>query len=80
MKVVEVRSLLSEKPREVEVDSCLTDVFKSWREKFISKMSREPALIDVFYAGYILSNPNVREMFKVKHKKEKEPRYYENYI
>lgn len=80
MKVVEVRSLLNEKIREVEIDNSLTDIFKSWYEKFISRTNREPTLIDVFYSGYVIANPSVREMFKVKRKKEEEPRYYENYI
>ncbi len=71
MKTIEVRSLLQENVKEVQVDETFVNNFKTWYDKFVERTNREPTLIDVFYAGYILANPNVREMFKNTKIKEK---------
>jgi len=71
MVTVEVRSLLNEDVRSVNVEKCVGDVFRTWYELFVKKTNREPTLIDVFYAGYILANPNVRNMYRILMKEKK---------
>ena len=58
MQTVEVRSLLNESIREIKVEEPMLNVFRTWYEMFVKKTNREPTLLDVFYAGYILSNPS----------------------
>lgn len=71
MQTVEIRSLLNENLRKVKIQEPLLKTFKTWYELFVKRTNREPTLIDVFYAGYILSNPNVRDLFRIFNKKEK---------
>ena len=68
---IEVRSLTSENLREIRIEEPINKIFKTWYELFVKRTNREPTLIDVFYAGYILSNPNVRDLFRIFNKKEK---------
>lgn len=72
MVTAEVRSLLDEnKPvRLVNLDAHVLDTFKIWQLKFKERTGRDPNMLDVFYAGYILSNPNVREKFRIYKEKE----------
>ena len=75
MQTYEVRSLIddSKSLRIVSVEQPIVDVFKIWQLKFIERTGREPNLLDVFYAGYVLSNPNVRDQCRII--KEKEIQY-----
>lgn len=75
MQTVEVRSLLNEDIREIKVEESMTSIFRTWYELFVKKTNREPTLMDVFYAGYVLSNPNVRNNFRL-HIKEKRKNDY----
>lgn len=75
MKTVEVRSLLSDKTREVKVEEQFQNAFKTWYELFIKRTNKEPTLLDVFYAGYVLSNPNVRDLFRIQIKEKRENDY-----
>ena len=63
-KTTEPRSLLDKKTREIEISECLTDIFRNWYKRFTSRTNEEPRLIDVFYAGYVFSNPVVRDKYK----------------
>lgn len=64
MKTVETRSLLEESSKVIDIDSNLIDVFDYWKKKFEEKTGRKPNNMDCMYAGYILSNPVVREKYK----------------
>lgn len=75
MQTVEVRSLLNESIREIKVEEAMLNVFKTWHEMFVKKTNREPIAIDIFYAGYILSNPNVRDLFRIVMKEKKKNDY-----
>lgn len=75
MKTVEVRSLLSDEPREVKVEEQFQNAFKTWYELFVKRTNKEPTLIDVFYAGYVLANPSVRNMFRVQIKEKRKNDY-----
>ena len=71
MTTIEVRSLASENLREIRIEEPINKIFKTWCELFVKRTNRESTSIDVFYAGYILSNPNVRDLFRIFNKKEK---------
>ena len=71
MKTIEVRSLTNENLREIRIEEPINKSFKTWYDLFVKRTHKEPTLIDVFYAGYILSNPNVRDLFRIFNKKEK---------
>lgn len=75
MTTIEVRSLLDESSREIIVEEYLTSVFRTWYELFVKKTNREPTLIDVFYAGYVLANPNVRNLFRLQIKEKRKDDY-----
>ena len=75
MKTVEVRSLLNESIREIGMEESMLNTFRTWYEMFVKKTNREPTLIDVFYAGYVLANPSVRNMFRVQIKEKRKNDY-----
>lgn len=64
MRSVELRSLIKGEPKIVIADPEFEKIYNIWREIFISKTGREPNEKDIFYAGYVLSNPSVRDMYK----------------
>lgn len=72
MQTYEVRNLIddSKSLRVVNIERPIVDVFKTWQLKFIERAGREPNLLDVFYAGYILANPNVRDQYRNIERKE----------
>lgn len=72
MKTVEVRSLLKENIREVRLEEPIRNIFRTWYRLFVERTNREPTLIDVFYAGFVLSNPNMRDLFRIENKQENE--------
>lgn len=61
MKTLELRALLNDQEKEIEIPTELIKVFNIWKEK-----RRDSVLdpIEIFYAGYILSNPVVREQYR----------------
>lgn len=61
---VETRSLLNERLRKVLIDPSLMEIFNEWKKVFTERMEREPTEIDLFYAGYMLSNPSVKDLFR----------------
>ena len=61
MKTLELRALLNDQEKEIEIPTELIKVFNIWKEK------RKDSVLDpieIFYAGYILSNPVVREQYR----------------
>lgn len=64
MKTPEPRSLLTDFPLLIDINPDLINVFIIWKKKFEEKTGRVPNNIDYMYAGYILSNPIVREQYK----------------
>lgn len=64
MKTTEPRSLLSDFPLLIDINPDLINVFIIWKKKFIEKTGKIPSDVDCMYAGYILSNPIVREEYK----------------
>ena len=65
MRSFELRSLIKGKPKSVIVDPDFEKIYNIWKNIFISKTGKEPNEKDIFYAGYILSNPSVRDLYKM---------------
>jgi hypothetical protein len=61
MKTIEVRSLLSKRRKSIAISPEIEKAFEDWKEKRAGE-NLEP--LEIFYAGYILANPMVRDLFK----------------
>lgn len=59
MKTLELRALLQGKKKEVIISEEMIEVFNFWKSK-----REEPKPLEIFYAGYILSNPMVRQEYQ----------------
>lgn len=64
MKTIELRSLLDGTNKEIDIPKDIEKAFDIWLEvrKKKSDISRLK-LLEIFYAGYVLSNPIVREKY-----------------
>lgn len=63
MKTLEPRSLLTEVKKEITIPTEIENIFNNWYKR-IEKLENKIELFEIFYAGYILSNPVVREQYK----------------
>lgn len=70
MTTIEVRSLTEENLKRIRIDEPINKAFKTWHDLFVKRTNKEPTLIEIFYAGYILSNPKVRDLFRIFYEKE----------
>lgn len=61
MKTIELRSLLNGPKKKIVISPEIEKAFEDWKEKRAGE-NLEP--LEIFYAGYILSNPMVRDLFK----------------
>lgn len=59
MKTLELRALLNNVEKEIPISEEIQTVFNIWKKK--RKGEVEP--LEIFYAGYILANPIVREQY-----------------
>lgn len=57
MITIELRSLISGENKKIEISHEIENVFNLWK----NKVNKEPEPLEIFYAGYVLSNPMVRE-------------------
>lgn len=64
MKTLEPRSLLNGVKKEINIPSDIEEVFNIWKELNKKVSDSGTFELDSFYAGYILSNPIVREDYK----------------
>lgn len=64
MKVIEPRTLLNDEVSVIEAGEEISKCFKQVK-KLLEEKHPDYSEIDLFYAGYILSNPNVKEQFKL---------------
>ena len=67
-KTIEIRSLVSGENKEITISNEIEQAFKDWKEKRAGDKIKP---IEIFYAGYVLANPMVRDLFKIKIHKEK---------
>jgi len=64
LKTIELRSLLDGTNKEIDIPKDIEKAFDIWlkvkkKKSDISKLK----LLEIFYAGYVLSNPIVREKY-----------------
>lgn len=65
MKTLDIRKLVEGKKVEIVIPEKILEIYSIWK----LKMGYEPEPLELFYAGYILSNPIVREQYlKLKEK------------
>lgn len=69
MKVIEPRTLLLDEIREVDAG---IEIRKSFNQvlKLLKEKHPDYSELDLFYCGYVLSNPSVRDSFKLHREKE----------
>lgn len=65
MKTLCVRKLVEGKKIEILIPEKILEIYSIWK----LKRGDEPDPLEIFYAGYILSNPIIREQYlKLKEK------------
>ena len=69
---LEVRGLLENKARLVNIPVELQEVFETWKELRKKSYNKDVSEIEIFYAGYVLANPVVKEKYKKLRGKENE--------
>lgn len=69
MKIVEPRSLLNKEISKIQASPELLETFNQIKE-LMDERCPDYNLLDIFYAGYILANPTVKENFKLVRKKK----------
>lgn len=69
---LEIRGLLENKARLVNIPVELQEVFETWKELRKKSYNKDVSEIEIFYAGYVLSNPVVKEKYKKLRGKENE--------
>lgn len=60
LRTIELRSLLNGTNRELVISADIERAFNIWRDK---RKGDELKPLEIFYAGYILANPIVREQY-----------------
>lgn len=69
MQTVEPRSLLTDKVKKVIPNEEMQAIFNQWK-KLMNEKSVDISEFDCFFAGWVLSNPTVRDQFKEVREKE----------
>lgn len=71
MTTFELRSLITGKNKKIVIPSDFNKVLKTW-EKLRKQADPNTELdpLEIFYAGYILANPNVRDQYRNVEEKE----------
>jgi hypothetical protein len=65
VKTIELRSLLTEKEKQIEIPEDIEKAFDLWLEKRKKKTDvSKVKLLEIFYAGYVLSNTILREQYR----------------
>ena len=69
-KTVELRSLLNGSKKQIVIPKDFEKLLKTWEELRKESYNKSIEPLEIFYAGYILANPMVREKFKIFIEKE----------
>lgn len=72
---IEPRSLLTDRLKEIVPNGEIVTMFNQWKKLMNERCKSEISEMDCFFAGWVLSNPMVREQFK--QSREKEIKYNE---
>lgn len=60
MKTIELRSIVNGTNKEIDIPGDIQEIFNIW----LKKRNHDVEPLEIFYAGYILANPIVREQYK----------------
>lgn len=61
MKTLELRALLDGKEKVIEIPVEIQKIYNLWKEKRGDEVLNP---LEIFYAGYILSNPILRDKYR----------------
>lgn len=64
MRAIDVRAILQGKNKEIVIPLQVISIFESWKMKRKEIVSSDATAEEIFYAGYILSNPCVRDLYR----------------
>lgn len=71
MKTFELRSLINQENKRVTIPKDFNKLLETWKELRIqADPNTELDPLEIFYAGYILANPNVRVQYRIIEEKE----------
>jgi hypothetical protein len=63
LNAVELRGLLDNKTRYIKISKDIETIFNLWKEKR-DKIGYSLSELEIFYSGYVMANPIVREKYK----------------
>lgn len=63
-KTIEPRSLLSDVVKPIDINEEIIITFIQWQNLFEEKLGHKGDELDAFFAGWVISNPMVRDQFK----------------
>ena len=61
MKTLELQSLLKGEEKQIEIPVELQKVFETWKKRRGDDVLHP---LEIFYAGYVLSNPVLRDQYR----------------
>jgi len=61
MKTLELRALLDGKEKVIEIPVEIQKIYNLWKEKRGDEVLNP---LEIFYAGYVLSNPILRDKYR----------------
>lgn len=61
MKTLELRALLDGKEKVIEIPVEIQKIYNLWKEKRGDEVLNP---LEIFYAGYVLSNPMLRDKYR----------------
>ncbi len=70
MTTIELRSLVNGENKEVPIPKDFENFFKAWEELRKESYNKSIEPLEIFYAGYILANPMVRDQYRIILEKE----------
>ncbi len=63
-KTIEPRSLLQNEVKPIDINEEIIISFFQWKTLFEEKIGHKGDELDAFFAGWVISNPMVRDQFK----------------
>jgi hypothetical protein len=70
MTTIELRSLATGENKKIVIPKDFEKLLKTWEELRKESYNKSIEPLEIFYAGYILANPMVKEQFKIFIEKE----------
>lgn len=65
MKTIDIRTLINKNDvkRKILIPQNIKNIFEIWKKRIKDVNPNDPNELEIFYAGYLLSNPMLREEF-----------------